>query len=272
MRRNEEAICVARALAYLIALVACALVLPFIAPSSAPFILISGIIIGIAIPMLDAIATNSRYLRLAWYSIRYRGQRIRLSVSYLFRIKVDETYLLIHSQRWPTFGPVGGVYKVSPSAKGFLDDIGTLTDNLVPIDEASRNDLRIRIPASKLINFMRWFESGRSRETSQWREFYEELIEPNILPLDCFPFIFHDFIRREIRPIRYSQYAQCMELLIADIHELVPTSQQLAALQSLKRDGSPSTIWATEDQIRRLGATPGKPQELTIAETAVWTL
>lgn len=262
----------ARALTYLIALAVGALVLIFLAPSSAPFILISGIMIGIAIPMLDALAANYRYLRLAWYSVRYWRQRIRLSVSYLFRIKVDETYLLIHSKRWTTFGPVGGVYKVSSSAKGFLDDIGTLTDNLVPIDDASRNDLRIRIPASKLVNFVRWFESEHSRETSPWREFYEELIEPKILPLDCFPFIFHDFIRRDIRPIRYSEYAQSMELLIADIHELTPTSEQLTALQNLKRDGNSNIIWVTEDQIRRLGAMPGKVQEFTVAETAIWTL
>ncbi len=262
----------ARAVTYLIALAVGALALAFLAPSSAPFILISGIMIGITIPMLDAVAANSRYLRLVWYSVRYRRQQVRLSVSYLFRIKVDETYLLIHSQRWPTFGPVGGVYKVSASAKGYLNDIGALSDNLVPIDETSRDDLRIRIPGSKLVSFVRWFESGRSRETSPWREFYEEMIESKILPLDCFPFIFHDFIRRDIRPIRYSKYAQSVELLIADIHELVPTPEQLTALQNLKRDGNPNIIWVTEDQIRRLGAVPGKVQEFSIAETAVWTL
>jgi len=98
------------------------------------------------------------------------------------------------------------------------------------------------------------------------------MIESKILPLDCFPFIFHDFIRRDIRPIRYSKYAQSVELLIADIHELVPTPEQLTALQNLKRDGNPNIIWVTEDQIRRLGAVPGKDQEFSIAETAVWIL
>jgi hypothetical protein len=261
-----------RIILYILVLIVGAAILPFVGTTTAPFILITGIMIGIAVPVLDGIASNSRYLRLAYYSIRYPRRYIRMSISYLFRIKVDNAYLLIKGHRWPHYQPVGGVYKMSSGAKQTMDDIGALDDDLVPIDTVSLHDLRLRIPARKLVPFVRWFESGLSRENSPWREFYEELLKPGILSNEEFPFIFDNFIRRDIRPIRFSRYDQSMEIMIADIHELLPTPDQLAALQRLRDSGNTDIIWATEDQVRRLGAAPGQNQDIQIAETAEWTL
>jgi hypothetical protein len=140
------------------------------------------------------------------------------------------------------------------------------------MDDVSRHDLRIRIQGGKLITFVKWFESGHSRETSPWREFCEELITPKILSAAQFPYIFHDFVRRDIRPLAYSLQAQSMELRIADIHELLPTPEQCEVLKELKQVGHPDIFWATQDQIRRLGAIPGKSQEITIGEPAMWIL
>lgn len=228
--------------------------------------------IGIAVPMLDSIMGNSRYLKLGYYSMRYAKQNIRISASYLFRIKIDGTYMLVRGVRWPHYQPVGGVYKISAGAKQMMDEIGALDDDLVPIDPVSLHDLRIRIPARKLIPFVRWFETGRSRETSPWREFYEELLKPGILASEDFPFVLDNFVRREIRPIRFSPYANSLEIMVADIHELLATPGQLTALQKLRDSGHADVIWATEDQIRRLGAAPGRKQDIEISETATWTL
>jgi len=257
---------------YIVALVVGAIALIFVQPSSVPFTIIAGIMIGVAAPLLDNIAANSRYLRLAYYSARYAKHTVRLSVSYLFRIKIDNSYMLIKGRRWEHYQPVGGVYKASAGAKEMLDKIGARDDDLVPIDTVSLHDLRIRIPATKLVPFVRWFESGHSRETSPWREFYEELIGPGILSSDDFPFILTDFIRREIRPIRFSPYAQSMEIFIADIYELLPTPGQRAVLEASRAAGHPEIIWATERQIRHLGVTPGEALDLHIGEPAVWTL
>lgn len=262
----------ARAFIYIAAIIVGAAILPFINPSSVAFTLIAGIMIGIAVPLLDIVAANTRYLRFGYYSVRYMRQNIRISASYLFRIKVDNSYLLIKGRRWNHYQPVGGVYKVSPSAKYIMDEIGALDDDLIPIDEVSLHDLRIRIPANKIISFMRWFESGRSRETSPWREFYEELIGSGILSRDEFPFILEDFMHRVTRPIRFSPYAQSMEIQIADIHELLPTPNQLKALRSLRKIEHSEIIWATESQIRHLGVKPGEKLDLQISETAVWIL
>jgi hypothetical protein len=261
-----------RASLYIAMLIIGIIILPLIGPSTVPFVLVTGIMIGIAVPLLDILASNARYLRLAYYSVRYAKQTIRVSVSYLFRIKVDNTYMLIKGRRWNHYQPVGGVYKVSAGAKAVMDEIGALDDDLVPIDPVSLHDLRIRIPASKIVSFVRWFESERSRETSPWREFYEELIGPGIISSDDFPFIFDDFIRRYMHPIRFSSYAQSMEIVIADIRELLPTPKQLAALRTLKDVGHPDIIWATENQIRRLGVIPGENLNLQIGEPAIWIL
>ena len=176
---------------YVTALIIGAIILPFISSSTVPFTLITGIMLGIAVPLLDAIASNSRYMRLVYYSVRYSRQHIRVSASYLFRIKVDGSYLLVKGDRWEQYQPVGGVYKISSGAKQVMDEIGALDDDLVPIDKISLHDLRIRIPANKLVAFVRWFESGRSRETSPWREFYEEMISPGIFSSTIFPFHSH---------------------------------------------------------------------------------
>jgi hypothetical protein len=258
---------------YVIALVVGGVSLIFVKASTVPFVLITGIMIGIAIPLLDGIASNSRYLVFAWYSVRYRNQKIRISASYLFRIKLDNHYLLIEGNRWrQQYQPVGGVYKMSSGAREMMNRLGVLDDDLVAIDAASRNDLRIRVPASNLISFIRWFESGQSRETSSWREFYEELIKPGLLSAEKFPFILDNFVRREIRPLRFSSYAQSMELLVADIRELLPTADQEAALRSLKETEHPELRWVTADEIMRRGAKPGEAQEIVIAEPALWTL
>lgn len=257
---------------YVITLIIGAAILPFIGPTTAPFILISGIMIGIAVPLLDNFASNSRYLKLAYYSVRYARQYIRMSISYLFRIKVDGKYLLVKGHRWQHYQPVGGVYKITDGASQIIEELGVLDDDLVPIDTVSMHDLRVRVPARKLVPFVRWFESGRSRETAPWREFYEELVKPGILSSEDFPFIITNFLRRDIQEIRFSPYARSLELMIADIHELLPTQEQLTALRRLKDSEREDTIWATEDRIRRLGATPGESQDIAIAETAIWTL
>jgi hypothetical protein len=263
---------VIKASIYIAVLIVGAIILPFTDTSSIPFLLISGIMIGIFVPLLDTFASNTRYMRLAYYSVRYYRQKVRVSVSYLFRIKVDNVYMLVMGRRWQQFQPVGGVYKMSADANSVMNDIGALDDDLVPVDPVSLHDLRIRIPATKILAFMRWFESDHSRETSPWREFQEELIGSGIVRSSDFPFIFSNFIRRYIPPIRFSPYAQSMEIFVADIYELLPTADQLTALRKLKEVGHPDVMWARENQIRHLGAVPGENFDVRIGEPAIWTL
>lgn len=235
--------------------------------------LVSGIATGFAVPFIDLIWVNIRYVRLWWGSIRYRDEMIRVSFSYLFRIKLGGRYLLVRGRRFKQqFQPVGGVYKLSGSVRDKMLAWRVQGDDFIPLDDVSQNDIRLRVPSRHLLAFVRWFESGKDRETSPWREFYEELVATGILSHADFPYIHHNFVRREIRPLRYSDYAQSRELLIADIYDLLPTPAQVDALRETVNDTSDLVCWVSSNEIMRLGATPGFGQRMQISETARWTL
>jgi len=237
--------------------------------------LLSGVATAFAVPAIDAGVTNARYLRLLLTSLRSFRREIRVSVSYLYRIEHQGRFLLVQGNRLPDqYQPVGGVYKFNESARALLQDWGARTDDLIPIDEVSADDLRLRLPARKLVDFVRWFESERSREVGPWREFYEELLRTGILPADEFPHVRADFVRRHFDPVHYSPFSQCQELLIADIYALVPNNTQRAILRTLAdADGiGRGFLWAEADLIQRRGAAPGKPHSRAIAVTAGWTI
>lgn len=263
----------ARLIVYLSAFVIAVAVMFSSAPDGPWFAVSSGVAVGFLIPILDTLVLNGRFLRMACYSLRTWRTRVRISVSYLYRIKVDNEFLLVKGQRFEQYQPVGGVYKAHPSSSGVRREMNVLDDNLLSPDAVSEGDLRVRVPGRKLLAFLRWFERGQGRELDGWREFYEELIATGILPEDTFRFIKYDFVRRIYRPMRYSQWAQGQEILIADILELLPTPEQDRALRELKGHSDPRILWATERQIRRLGATDGAASQTTqIARTAEWTI
>jgi hypothetical protein len=261
-----------RALSYLVIVLCCGISLPFLRHDDVPFGLVSGLMLGVLVPLIDVVLQNVRYIRLAVDSIRYRNKTVRVSLAYLFRIKVGGEYLLVRSARRPQFQPVGGVYKVSPGASAFLGEISARDDHLIPMDDVSVHDLRLRVPGRHLLRLLRWFESYAGRETSPWREFYEELIRPGILPREVFPYVMHEFLRREFESIHFSESAQCLEMRVFDIYDLLPTEEQTTVLVATKADTHPSIAWVGEDRISRLGAVPGQPQEYAIGSHTSYTL
>ncbi|MDY0815108.1 hypothetical protein [Kitasatospora purpeofusca] len=229
----------------------------------------TGFAIGMLIPAMDEIGKNWNHLRHIWYSLRYRNQSIRVSTSYLFRIFIDGKYLLIRGKRYPTqFQPVGGVHKVSHQGSSSLAAMGVTGDDLIPIDPESDGDIRVRVPGRNIVSFFNWFDSREGREDSPWREFQEELIASNVLPAADFPHIMHNYIRRDVDKIRYSAYADSLEVLVADIYELIPNRAQEDALRQLMSQGHPDIQWVAAQQIRRRGAVPGQPQSVEIAAHA----
>ena len=83
------------------------------------------------------------------------NELIRCSISGLFRIEVNGLFLLIQGHRLRhQFQPVGGVFKRYQTAKRFLSDLGVLDDDKIRVDDDNRDDLRIRVPAPRLIEFL----------------------------------------------------------------------------------------------------------------------
>ncbi|MFJ1928045.1 hypothetical protein [Streptomyces sp. NPDC088131] len=241
----------------------------FFIPNPTAVNLTAGLSMGMLIPVVDEVGKNWEHIRHIWYSTRYRNRPIRVSTAYLFRIKIDEKYLLIRGSRYASqFQPVGGVHKVSPQGSSTLSAMSVTGDDLIPVDPASYSDIRVRVPGKNIAKFFRWFEAREGREDSPWREFQEELLATGILPIDKFPHIMHNYLRRDVDRIRYSEYADSLEILVADIYELIPSQEQESALRQLAAAGHPDLEWVTAQQIQRRGATPGQPHTIEIAAHA----
>lgn len=117
--------------------------------------LLTGTVTAFLLPIVDAGVSNIPYARLALSSILHYNRRVRVSISYLFRIELNGNYLLVRGGRYPDqFQPVGGVYKFNPSAKDAFRRWSVESDDFVPIDNVSRDDLRIRIPGRHLLRIV----------------------------------------------------------------------------------------------------------------------
>lgn len=187
-------------------------------------------------------------------NVKYAHEYVRVSASYLFRIKVDGRYLLIQGRRIQQYQPVGGVYKYFGDAVHELfTKLDVRDDDLVPIDEHSRGDLRVRVPGKNLIGFLNWFTSEQGREVTQEREFYEELVAPGFLS-SAFAHVTPRYLYTVWQPLTYSPYCQARELMIYQVYDLRLTSVQEAELRTLSLPESGGLRWVTEAEIKRLGA------------------
>lgn len=169
---------------------------------------------------------------------KYRNKDVRFSISYLFRIRIPSTdlYLLVLNRRIDNqLQPVGGVYKRYGDDKLF-EKWNYQLDNLkngLGTDEISSSDLRFKVKGKHVIAAIKWFEEGKEREISGNREFQEELIDTNILDRDVFERIKYKHIRRFSKNLKWSEHHSCYEILIYDILEFLPSSEQSDYLKML---------------------------------------
>lgn len=258
-------------LIYVILLTASFTLLAFLTPSGEAFALVSGIAIGFLVPLIDAILSARERLRFAWYTLFAYRQRVRMSMSYLFRIEVEGKYLLIKGRRHEQYQPVGGVFKVYPSGNARLLDFKALRDDLYAVDVEAVDDLRVRIKGKYISAFFRWFDQRRGRETDSWREFHEELIASELVAPKAFTFIRADFRGTRDTGLRYSAFAQSREIVFSEIYNLIPTAGQVDALKRAVEANS-MLIWASEDEIRRRGASANRSSLVPISEHSAWIL
>ncbi|RCW69442.1 patatin-like phospholipase family protein [Pseudorhodoferax soli] len=199
---------------------------------------------------------------------------IRFSISALVRIEVDGHFLLTKGNRIEQFQPVGGVLKTFSTAHGKLGNLGVKADSKIPIDQDSRDDLRVFVPRRSIEAFIQWYLEGRGRETSPWREFNEELVETGVLSSENFRAPAFDYVGRRVEGIRWTQHFQCYEVLIAEVFALVPTLRQIEELNALRGHiDTPGVMWASPALIRALGYDAASQRQLTrISEHSSWIL
>jgi hypothetical protein len=186
--------------------------------------------------------------------ISNRNSDFRLSIAYLYRIKVDNEYLLVKSRTRNYYQPVGGCYKTLPSSKIIFDKLEVKPDRKFETEKGiAKNDLRVYVKGKNVISFLKWFDSKKDREISPWREFCEELISEDILPWRQFRFIDYEF-KKKIQSLIIKLDSGGKGIFIFEIFDLVINNEQLPILEKLKlKRESDKFIWVTDDLIQTLG-------------------
>ncbi|HDR4725978.1 hypothetical protein ABR776_18195 [Bacillus cereus] len=238
--------------------------------------LLTSAIITVAYGIVSYFLNNSRSLKNIYLSLitktKYRNEHIRFSISYLFKIKVGSDYLLVKGNRINQYQPIGGVYKFYPGVTDSFKKWDIKDDDCILIDDHSKNDLRIRVPGKHVMDFLNWFENRTSREVSANREFIEELIDTDILPLQHFHKLNYQFVKQIQNPLVYEQRFGCYQILIADIYELILDEEQENQFKSLKSTSSEKYLWANEELIKKLGVVKKEHETKNISPTSEWIL
>lgn len=197
--------------------------------------------------ILTTIYQNRKYINIFFKTLVHRNQEYRISYAYLFRIKVDNEYLLIKGNRIDQYQPVGGVYKYYDSFKDKLEKWEIKNEK--NRDFYDSNDLRIFIKGKYIISFFKWIESSFNREIDCKREFIEELIEPGYLNIEELKTIQFEYLKRINSGIHYSPHFKCNEILIFDIYDVLNLSSD--AIEKLKKINNNKLLFVTADEIEK---------------------
>ena len=236
---------------------------------------ITGILGGFIISGVTLLYKHRDNLPIFYECVRYFNSDVRISFSYLFRIKLDGRYLLIWNANRRVYQPVGGAYQFYSEALPFLKSELKCRDDIYQNEHGyNPSDVRLLIKGRRLPTFMRWFYDGKDREWDVWREFYEELVESNILTVPPFGFVRTKFVRRCLPPLEFAFPGSPPNRRLADIYEVVLDDSQSSVLKALHScvgpnpEGSIPICWASEEEIRRKGVPDGGPRTITISDNA----
>ena len=227
---------------------------------------VSGIILGLILPLIpcsfqdlfDDIPWKSSFRKLERCGY-LRDDPIRISFAYLFRIKINDKYMLIYNPRTKKYQPVGGVYKILGNELTYLkNNFKVADDNKLPMNDDISNDYRLLIPNKYLRKFVRRFNSRkaeRERISNVSREFIEEL--GGILNWNKIEYRYCGRCMPDLKEEVASGY---YKLQLADIVELIPTEEQKRELVSLKSSNNALLKFASSDEIKHQGIVPGTDQ------------
>lgn len=239
---------------------------------------VAGIVLGFSLPAFVRFVQDL-FDRTDWKVSQRKLKRggfitddtiVRISFAYLFRIKVGDKYLLVKNNRGTDkYQPVGGVYKLKGNEKLELKNrYKIMDDDKISIDKSSRDDYRLRMANKYLRRFVRRFDGQirRERIDNLSREFKEELIDTGIV---SWARIKYRYCGRHMTEIRYGEHFRIYELLLADVVELLLTSEQEEDLLRLMQQQSNAYYFATAEEIDSLGidTATGKLKEIIADHT-----
>lgn len=179
-----------------------------------------------------------------------RNKKSYVSLSYLLKIRLPgtEEYFLIKGNKIDQYQPVGGVYQSNK-------DIYKAWGASRKADRTNPKDLRFFVNCDQIPEIITWFESGKEREIGVWREFYEELIVPGILPPNSFQYLDTEFLRTEKvilkQENRFSD--EKYHTLIYEIFQVNLSKGQLSEFEKLfdHQKHTEKYAFVTEDDINK---------------------
>lgn len=217
-------------------------------------IVLSLIFIQIALDLYENFGRWKLVAQCRWHALW--GRTIRFSMSYQYRIKVNDKYLLVKNSNWDFYQHVGGKYKRLPVTQKILTDLEASDDLRLSTSGLMKDDLAIFVPAGRAIEFLDWFDTNREREVSHWREFYEELIDgkASVLSQKNFPYVNYNFACSVRTPLKKAEGWDCLEILQYDVLDLIPTPAQQHEFEALYEQGDSDYVkWASHELIQSLG-------------------
>jgi hypothetical protein len=220
---------------------------------------------------------NFKKFGLFWKSyVIFRNKDVRFSISYIFRIKVKDKFLLVKNRKGGYFQPVGGAYKTLPGIETIFKKYKVQPDNRFETSHGiAKNDLRFRVKGKNVMNIINWFESRENREISQWREFCEELLTTNIITdKHAFRYIDYEYSATLQTPMKKAKKLDCQEILIFEIFDLIPNDEQKIELERLLLVGDTEEVkFADEILIKKLGFDERTKETIyEIGAQTKWTL
>ena len=226
--------------------------------------MIGSLIAGISIPYLfpsiidltDNENWKSSQRKLKRAGILQKDTVIRISFAYLFRIKVDGQYFLIHNTRTKKYQPVGGAYKFTKEESDYLsDNIPVENDDRIPVDKITKYDYRLLVKNEYLRKFVIRFNKTQCRENipNLSREFVEEIFSTKILDRSAFGTLSYKYCGRHMTNIEYGSEFSHYELLLADIIEVQLSDTQEQLFRNLMETDCNKYRFATADEIKSLG-------------------
>ena len=226
--------------------------------------------------------SKRRVLGCWWHSVWRGRETVRVSCAQLIRIRQGNMFLLVPSSRIEyQMQPPGGVLRALRDGLVFLESINSHQGDDYAVSKKDEGDLRIHIPAKNLVKFLRWYASGKGRETSPEREFREELLDSQILNPTLFGSPALQRYATKITGPQFSRHFGCWEVLIHEFYSLDVSEGEADALRGMQGSencaGAVGTdakfAWFTPQEIGSGGRLPNsESQRWRVGEHAGWML
>lgn len=183
---------------------------------------VRGAIVGI---LFTAMITNRKKIVTRIKGLFLSKKKVRMSLSYLFSICIDNKYLLIKGGRVDQFQPLGGVFH-------YFDSFNEIKNRLNISDVTSsqfhdKNDLRIFVPGNNVLSVVDWFHSRKNRECTVTREFIEELVDTGVLEIQDLKEVQFEFKKSIETGIRFSEPFKMNEYNIYEIYKVTFSDKSL---------------------------------------------